>query len=116
MERKTKAARAARHTVIKGRGVTIKVDEKAMAALDAAAAKREANRPPNHFATLDAVMQRWTDLKGTAAVAFCVLDADPDESATETMRRHLQTELDAMDAALSVGWAGIIRGEAPPSD
>jgi hypothetical protein len=60
-----------------------------MAAMDAEEAERRASEPVNHFSTLDAVMQRWTDLKGTAAVTFCVLEADPDVAAIETMRRHL---------------------------
>jgi len=65
--------------------------------------------PVGHFQALDGVMQRWTDMRGTASVMMSLLDADPDEEALGTMRRHLEADLDAMAAALDVAWESIIR-------
>jgi hypothetical protein len=73
------------------------------------AAMQRLPRPQTDFQALDAVMQRWGDMRGTAAVMLCMLDGDPDEAAVETMRRHLGTDIDAMSAALDVAWERLVQ-------
>lgn len=65
--------------------------------------------PIGHFEPLDEVLQRWTDMIGAASVMMCLLDTTPDEDALGTMRRHLETDLEAMAVALDVAWESIIR-------
>lgn len=67
--------------------------------------------PADNFDVMDQVMQRWGEVKGTAAVMLCVLDGSPDEVAVETMRRHLTADLDRMSAALCAAWGALVAVE-----
>jgi hypothetical protein len=105
-------------TTIKGRGVTIKVDDRE---LDKAAAERAAQQAAaiEHsrvFNLLDAVAQAKTHLAGTVQVMSLIIDADRecDEGVPATLERWIKADLGALDRAFDAAWDGILRrdGEA----
>jgi hypothetical protein len=114
MKRATKI-RPARHTVIKGRGVTIKVDEKQMAAMDAEDAQIQTAR--DHYSAtfdlFDGVETARYNVGGTVQVMAPILDkdGDVDEGVAVTLECWLKADLAAMDAAMSAAREAIL---SPP--
>jgi hypothetical protein len=100
-------------TTIKGRGVTIRVNDRELDKVDAeqAAENAKAAEHSRAFELMDAVEQAKTDLQGTAQVMTMLIDAgkECEEGAAATIERWLQADMAALDRAFDAAWDGIVR-------
>jgi hypothetical protein len=100
-------------TTIKGRGISIRVDDHELDKIEAeqAAENAKAAEHSRVFALMDAVEQAKTHLQGTAQVMTMLIDAgkECEEGAAATIERWLQADTGALDRAFDAAWEGIVR-------
>jgi hypothetical protein len=100
-------------TTIKGRGVTINVNDRELDKIDAeqAAENAKAAEHSRAFELMDAVEQAKTDLEGTMQIMSLLIDADREyeDGVPATIERWLQADMGALDRAFDAAWEGIVR-------
>ena len=100
-------------TTIRGRGVTIKVDNRELDKVDVELAARQATAAEHSrvFSLMDAVSQAKTDLEGTVQVMSLIIDADKEyeEGVPATLERWIKADMSALDRAFGDAWDGILR-------
>jgi hypothetical protein len=100
-------------TTIKGRGVTVRVNDRELDKIEAEKAPQRAAEAERSrvFGLMDAVSQAKVHLQGTAQVMTMLIDAgkECEEGAAATIERWLQADMAALDSAFDAAWDGIIR-------
>jgi hypothetical protein len=107
-------------TTIKCRGVTIKVDDRELAKIDAEEAPQRAAAAEHSrvFGLLDAVSQAKTDLEGTVHVMSLLLETDrhDGDGVPDTIERWIKADMAALDRAFDTAWEGIVRRQPRESE
>jgi hypothetical protein len=100
-------------TTTKARGITIKVNDREMAKMDAEQAAQQAAKDEHHrvCSLMNAISSAKIDLQGTVHVMSVIIDSNSEyeDGVPLTLERWIRADMEALDRAFDAAWDGIVR-------